>query len=403
MIAPKTRKRRWGGHLEFRPISERRMRRKYRALFITIVPSPYQRDLFGALAAHEDVELSVYYMESQSPDSPWPRSELRPFERIMPGFWVPFGSARGHINWGLPDISKADFVVLSSLTSMTGQWLMRRRLAGQRWIFWGERLRNHTGWKGMIQRRLAGPVAQASGVVGIGREAEEDYRRRFPQLPHFCIPYYCGLAEFLAIPRPRAAGTPMTILFCGQMIHRKGIDLLLTAFERLIAKKLDVQLLLVGREAELNQFLARLGPAARSRIRYAGFQPPERLPQYFAQSDVFVLPSRYDGWGVVINQALAAGLPVVSSDAAGAGLDLVEQGENGITVSAGDVDELQRALEFLLEHPEVARRWGNNSRKKAFEITPEAGAAKWVQVFDALHVNPKLESDIDPVAIPVLQ
>src|SRR5213593_2221834 len=88
-------------------------KRRHKALFITVVPSPYQRDLFGALARREDVDLSVCYMERASPDSPWPEKSLRSFERIMPGFWVPFGSARGHVNWELPSLCEADIVVLS--------------------------------------------------------------------------------------------------------------------------------------------------------------------------------------------------------------------------------------------------------------------------------------------------
>src|SRR5262245_47619117 len=100
------------------------MRPVHKALFITIVPTPYQRDLFGALAAREDVDLSVHYLEGASPDSPWPEKPLRDFERIMPGFWLPFGDARGHVNWGLPDLSKPDIVVLSSFASLTGQMLM---------------------------------------------------------------------------------------------------------------------------------------------------------------------------------------------------------------------------------------------------------------------------------------
>src|SRR5258708_34455854 len=107
------------------------MKRRHKALFITIVPSPYQRDLFAALAAREDVELDVYYMEAGSPDSPWPEMPVRPFEQIMPGFWVPFGGARGHVNWSLPDVSESHFVVLSSFTSLTGQWLMLCALRGK--------------------------------------------------------------------------------------------------------------------------------------------------------------------------------------------------------------------------------------------------------------------------------
>ena len=103
----------------------RTMKRRHKATFVTIVPSPYQRDLFAALAARDDVELDVYYMEAESPNSPWPEKPLRSFERIMPGFWVPFGGARGHVSWGLPDPSRSDVIVLSSFTSLTGQYLMR--------------------------------------------------------------------------------------------------------------------------------------------------------------------------------------------------------------------------------------------------------------------------------------
>jgi glycosyltransferase involved in cell wall biosynthesis len=358
--------------------------KRHRALFITIVPSPYQRDLFGALAQRDDVDLSVCYMEVESPDSPWPERPLRSFERIMPGFWLPVGSARGHVNWDLPDVSKHDFVVLSSFTSLTGQFLMRGALRSKPWLFWGERLRATAGVRGVMQRLLAGPIGKASAIVGIGRAAEEDYRRRFPAIPHFNIPYHCDLANFFATePRARHNG-PFTFFFCGQMIERKGVDLLLLAFDRLVAENADVELLLVGREADLLRFLASVSPAARARVRYEGFQDPEHLPRYFAKSDVFVIPSRHDGWGVVVNQAMAAGLPVITSSEVGAGMDLVETGKSGICVPASDADALHRAMKTLAADPECARAWGHAARETARSLTPEAGARKWSQVFASL-------------------
>ena len=217
---------------------------KHKVVFITIVPSPYQRDLFEALAARNDVDLSVYYLEAASPDSPWPEKPLRPFERIMPGFWVPFGGARGHLNWRLPDVSERHITVVSSFTSLTGQWVMRRALRGRRWLFWGERLRRNSGLKEFMQRRLIAPISDASGIVGIGRAAEEDYHRRFPHLPHFNIPYHCDLSALFSIrPRYERSG-PIRFFFCGQMIRRKGVDLLLLAFDRLILSGFDAHLCL---------------------------------------------------------------------------------------------------------------------------------------------------------------
>ena len=364
-----------------------RMNWRHKVLFVTVVPSPYQRDLFGALDAREDVDLSVYYMEAASPDSPWPEKSPRPFERIMPGFWIPFGDARGHVNWNLPDVSGSHMVVLSSFTSLTGQWLMRRALRGKRWLFWGERLHQNSGIKKRIQRGLIAPISQASGIVGMGRAAEEDYRRRFPYLPHFCIPYHCDLSAFFAVPRRSETSGPVTFLFCGQMIERKGVDLLLRAFDRLIVEGIDAQLLLVGREADLPRFLATVSPATRLRVFYEGFQPPERLPEYFGKSDVFVLPSRHDGWGVVINQALATGLPIITSNAVGAGLDLVENGVNGMRIAANDLNGLYRSMKALSSSREVVRLWGERSRERARDLTPEAGAEKWARVFEEISAH----------------
>ena len=350
-------------------------------MFVTIVPSPYQRDLFGALAAREDVDLSVYYLNAKSFENPWPEKPLRPFEKIMPGL-SPLGEALAHVNWRLPNVSAADVVVLSGYTSVTAQWLMRGGLRGRRWLFWGERLHRHSGLKALIQQALTAPISHASGIVGMGCAAEADYRRRFPCVPQFfCIPYHCELSPFFAI-KQRPESDPITFFFCGQMIRRKGVDLLLLAFDRLIAAGLDAKLLLVGREADLSEFLAMVSPVGQSRIRYEGFQPPECLPGYFAKSDVFVLPSRHDGWGVVINQAMAAGLPIITSDAAGAGLDLVQHGINGMRVEAGDVDALYRAMEMIARNPSLVRQWGERSRERARDITPEAGAEKWAQVFE---------------------
>ena len=360
------------------------MNSKHKVVFITIVPSPYQRDLFEALAARNDVDLSVYYLEAASPDSPWPEKPLRPFERIMPGFWVPFGGARGHLNWRLPNVSEPHITVVSSFTSLTGQWVMRRALRGRRWLFWGERLRRNSGLKEFMQRRLIAPISDASGIVGIGRAAEEDYHRRFPHLPHFNIPYHCDLSALFSIrPRYERSG-PIRFFFCGQMIRRKGVDLLLLAFDRLIMGGFDAHLLLVGREAELPSFLETVSPASRARIHYEGFHAPEHLTKYFGKADVFVLPSRHDGWGVVVNQALAAGLPIITSDAVGAGLDFVDNGVNGMRIPAGDVEALYGAMHVFMLNPNLAAQWGRKSRERARELTPGAGSERWVQVFDSL-------------------
>ena len=362
------------------------MRRARKVAFVSVVPSPYQRDLFSALAQRPELDVRIFYLERAAPDSPWPHNELAQYEEVIPGSWFPLWRARWHFNWPLPNLLQFDLAVLNiPANAITTQWLMRRNCYGTPWIFWGERLRLQSNpWKRRVQKTLTAPFGNATAIVGVGSAAEEDYRRRFPNTSHFNIPYYCDLSGFLTQPRRQPVPGEMTLLFCGQMNERKGVNLLFKAFDRLVAENLNVRLLLVGREAELPQFIQDLSVKARDRVCYAGFQPPERLPEYFAQADAFVLPSRYDGWGVVVNQALGAGLPIICSDAVGAGHDLVEDNVNGLRFPSGNVHELERCMEQMLNNPETTWNWGEASRRKAVSLDPKVGAEKWVGVFQTL-------------------
>ncbi len=348
-----------------------------RVAFVSVVPSPYQRDLFAALAARDDVKPRVFYMERAAPDSPWPERPLAPYESYLPGFWFPLGHARVHVNWRLPSPRDFDVIVCNTLMSLTGQWLMRAKLRRARWMFWGEKL-------GVPSRRhnlLTAPLHRAAGIAAIGTQAERDYAARFPETRIFNIPYHCDLAPFAAQPRaPRAPGI-VTFFFCGQMIARKGVDQLLAAFATLPE---NARLLLIGREAELPQLLANLALPVRERVRYAGFQTPDALPNFFAQADVFVLPSRYDGWGVVVNQALGAGLPIIASDQVGAAHDLVCEGTNGFTFPAGDANALATAMHRYATNPEFARVHGEASRAAHADWTPARGAERWTRALQAV-------------------
>lgn len=347
--------------------------------FISVVPSPYQRDLFRALAARPEIDLRVYYLEAAAPDSPWPQEPLAPYESILPGFWFPIGKARCHWNWRLPDWHKFSILVCNTLlTTLTGQWLMRGAWRRRPWIFWGEQ----PGRSSLLHDRISAPLHRACAIAAIGTVAAREYHRRFPEPTIVNIPYHCELAPFLAQPRSASPRPEPIFLFCGQMIARKGLDLLLRAFEKLDRGRL----LLVGREAGLPQLLAPLPPEVRERIEYAGFQPPEALPGFFAQADVFVLPSRHDGWGVVVNQALGAGLPILCSDRVGAGIDLVTPEVNGLRFPADDASALATVMQRCLAEPERLIAWGNASRERAAQWSPAAGAEKWITAFRELNL-----------------
>lgn len=361
---------------------------------ISVVPSPYQRDLFRALNARPDVRLQVYYLEASAPDHPWPQAArqpaLQPYEKILPGFGFSIAGARFHVVTNMPHLERHDFVVLNSLTSSAAQSLLRFRPRHPRLLFWAEALRDQaTSGRARIQRFLSDPIRNVNAIVAIGSRAQAAYQRRFPGTLCFNVPYHCDLDAFLERP-PNSTGAPrdeIAFLFCGQLIARKGVDVLLEAFDQLIRNGHRARLRLVGRRADLDGMLAGLSTATRARVSYEGFFEPEQLPQLFSEADVFVLPSRYDGWGVVVNQALGAGLPVICSEAVGAGVDLVKPGVNGIWFATGQRAALAGAMEQFILQPQRLRDYGAASRRMATDWTPDRGADKWVAVLSELSNN----------------
>lgn len=139
--------------------------------------------------------------------------------------------------------------------------------------------------------------------------------------------------------------TRIVILFVGQLTKRKGLENLLEAFHRVSSQNEEVSLLLVGKgpmQAELEKRAEQLGVA--DRIFFGGYIAGPELPRIYTLSDVFVLPSWYDTFGVVIPEAMACGLPVVTTTSVGAAYDLVRNEVNGFVVEYGDVRALANAL-----------------------------------------------------------
>lgn len=361
--------------------------KRLRVTFYSIVPSPYQRDLFHELSCLPNIQLKVYYLENSHPDNPWPEKPLQPYEQVLPGGYLAWGTSRFHWNWHLPRLDNTDVVIFNGYQNLIAQLILHTQARKIPCIFWGEKMVAAAGGiKGRLQHVLSKGLEQCQAIVAIGSKAEQDYKQRFPGKPIFNIPYYCDLSSFSGeIPeRPRV---PVTILFCGQMIQRKGLDLLLQAFTQVIQSGLSARLLLVGREAELPQMLQALDPTVKQQIDYAGFQAPDELPRFFQRADLFVLPSRYDGWGVVVNQALGAGLPMICSDAVGAADDLIQPGLNGDIFPSGDANALANALTQYLKQPALIQAAGQASLVRAVDWSPAVGARRWGEVLKAV-ANP---------------
>jgi glycosyltransferase involved in cell wall biosynthesis len=182
---------------------------------------------------------------------------------------------------------------------------------------------------------------------------------------------------------PRAADEPppdaFTFLFAGASIRRKGFDLLLDAFAR--AAGLDARLRIVGSRGDSAHLLDR-SPVA-GRIAAVGPTDQRGLAAELRRADCLVLPSRNDSYGMVVAEALAAGVPVLVSEMVGA-KDLVTEGETGWIVPVDDIEALAGRMLWCAGHPDAVRAMGPACRRAAEAATWPAYHRRLAELLERL-------------------
>ncbi len=355
----------------------------------------YQAPLFRALAAHPEIDLCVYVggtFDVKATGDPVADAGWR---------WdIPIDS--GYVSEVLPNVSprpaasrpggvinpaivdrirrrRPDCVILHGYVHTTNHIALAAcKALGIPVLLRGE---NHTGTKRPLARRTARRVALKAlfriiaGALVIGTRNREFYRSfGMPEEKLFLAPYAVDNDRFrrdsseaeadkwrAELDLPRDA---RVVLFTARLSAEKGCHLLIDAFAQLAAP--DTYLVIIGDGAERakleHQARIRLG---ESRVRFTGFLNQSRLPSAYRLASVFVLPSTEEMWGLVVNEAMSVGLPIVCTDAVGCAPDLVGP-DNGWIVPAGDVDALARALgEALGPETDLAAMGAASARRIA--------------------------------------
>lgn len=150
------------------------------------------------------------------------------------------------------------------------------------------------------------------------------------------------------------------ILFSGQFIYRKGVDILLKAAKN-ISKQCGIYI--VGGEPT-REYLSLCKENNLNNVHFIGFTPPQDLAQYYIASDIYVLPTREDIWGLVINEAMAYGLPIITTDNCLAGLELIKNEENGYIIPVNNTELLAQYANLLIDNKSLRDKIAANNRKK---------------------------------------
>jgi glycosyltransferase involved in cell wall biosynthesis len=363
---------------------------------LTNLPSPYQVELLSAVATGGQIDLQVRFMRLVDDD---PRVATVP-HRILAGLgprsWrdefrlhpraimeAAIGDGDCYVLSGL--YTSATFLVCAALLWLRQKpwfvWLEQPRPPDAPWSGRLVRLKP-VQWLRRLVRRLL--LCAAVRVVGIGSAAVEAFAAEgVPPSKLGMLPYCCDVRRFDSpkmeeVHRIRerfALDDKIVFLFSGQLIERKGVDVLIRAFERVGRTNICSALLILG-DGELARTLkASVRSDLKSRVHFVGYVRQPDLPAYFATADVFVFPSRHDGWGVVINEACAARLPIIATRQTGASRDLIVDGVSGFIVDQDDLEMLAAKMQFLADHPSERKRMGLEGRRMVEPFSVEKASS----------------------------
>lgn len=217
-------------------------------------------------------------------------------------------------------------------------------------------------FRGIKRTYLRHVVKRVAALMPMGTCGRAYYRAYTNHTkPTFLFPYepdYARLAECESGTKIRFmaqqgwSAERRRFLYCGRLVDVKRVDILLDAFVRILDRRRDWDLVIVGDGPRRAELQGRLPANARDRVQWLGFLQFDDIVACYHACDALVLPSEREPWALVVNEAVATGLPVVSTDVAGAAVELVRHGVNGLLVPPRNVHAMADAL-LRISEPEL--------------------------------------------------
>lgn len=362
-----------------------------RLLWLTNIPSPYRVDFFNELG--KSCELTVLFERAGAADrdSSWLEFAGVHFEaRFLRGrSWGTEASASPEVLKYLRG-GNYDAIVVTNFSSPTGILAIAYMKAmGMRYFLESDGGFPNGSWLKMRLKRLI--IPGADGYFS-SSEANDEYFRYYG-VPHERLIRYPftsvrasevldtppGSEQKSAAKRKLGLVESSMVLSVGQFIPRKGFDVLLRACASLGD---DTAVCIVGGDPP-TEYVEQVGGLGLASVRFVEFTSRRGLDQYYAAADIFVLPTREDVWGLVVNEALAHAVPVVTTDRCGAGLEMVVNNGCGLIVPADDPDQLELAILELLRNPDVRMDMSARALEVSRKYTIEGMSERHEEVFRA--------------------
>lgn len=166
------------------------------------------------------------------------------------------------------------------------------------------------------------------------------------------------------------------VISVGQFVYRKGLDVLIKS----MGSVHEATLYVIGGQPT-KEYLDLISDLGLTNVKFFSFMSPQDLLTYYQIADVFVLPTRQDIWGLVINEAMAQALPVITTNRCVAGLELICNSQNGFIVPSENVNELAEKINVIIANRQLRTSMAENALSAIKEYSIENMAKKHMEIF----------------------
>jgi glycosyltransferase involved in cell wall biosynthesis len=361
-----------------------------RLALITEIIAPYRIPVFNELASHPEIDLKVVFLAETDPSlRQWQvyKDEIRFDYEVLPSWRRRIGQHNVLLNSGVGPCLRAfgpDAVICGGYNYLAAWnialWTQHNSVPLLLWCESTARdtRRNYRS----VELLKAKFLKQCDGFVVPGTSSSEYLRQLgIHEQAIFTAPNAVDNAFFTAAAERSRVGPGLRrkldlperyFLYSGRLVTEKGIFDLLSAYAKLKDQlREEVGLVFAGDGPQKSQLMEAAGNLRLGMVKFPGFQQREGLAQLYALADALILPTHSDPWGLVVNEAMACGLPIIATQVAGCAADLVVEGVNGFVVPAHDQNELAAAMTTLATDRELVRHMGHQSSMMIRKFSPQ--------------------------------
>ena len=364
-----------------------------RVLFLTNIPSPYRVDFFNELG--KLCELTVVFERESAADrnANWKSDKPKYYEEIfLKGINISQDKAFSLSIVKFLDKNKFDVFIIGGYATPTAM-LAIEILKSKRIPFIlncdGGIIKNDARLKYKIKKHF---ISSASSWLSTGENTTQyllHYGAKKGNInvyPFTSLKSEDILEEILTKEQKQCIRKELdikeekVIVSVGQFIHRKGFDILLNACKN-VDKNIGIYI--IGGEPT-EEYIALKEKLKLSNAHFIGFKNKEELKRYYKAADLFVMPTREDIWGLVINEAMSYGLPVITTEKCVAGLELIKSNENGFIIPTDNEKQLWEKISFILSDNKLCNQMSLITLKKIRRYTIENMAKeheKYLNIF----------------------